>query len=357
MLFRTLDLQKREVKDLFKINSRTHVLSWDHYYKCYNYTTKKILDKGLSKNYALNSSAKPVLFMIRHSFELLLKRNLYSNNCVIPISHDFNEVIRAFPDQTIIPSDLKSILLDPVFINDGANLRYFLDKGTGKPYFPNGERIEVSPILEKYDSIPSVLSFPLDPICTPFDYLSKKKKWDLTFHMMECTGLGVLRTQFDGTIELLIEGILEDQFDIHRVYLPLLFLIRHSLELALKFNIDEIQKESHVISQNDFTWEHSLATLFNCYNDYLSKIDKTKLSPIVRKQYDGYKPQYDELHQIIHDLDANSRVFRFPVDKLGRPYTVKLLNKQIISILKLYYFADPFITFTNMVLREENALI
>ncbi|RZK38631.1 MAG: hypothetical protein EOO90_21735 [Pedobacter sp.] len=101
--------------------------------------------------------------------------------------------------------------------------------------------------------------------------------------MAECAGLGVLRTQFDSTIELLIKGIIEDKFDIHKVYLPLLFLIRHSLELALKFNIDEIQKGSSVISQNNFTWEHSLATLFNCYNDYLSKIDKSRLSPLVQQ--------------------------------------------------------------------------
>ncbi|NQX42324.1 hypothetical protein SAMN05421820_11144 [Pedobacter steynii] len=357
MLFTKLDLENRRVKDLFKINSKTHMFSWDHYYECYNYTIRQILDKGLSKKYALNSLSKPVLFLIRHNFELLLKKNLMINNFDIPISHDFKEILNAFPDKTLVPDEFQLILSAQVFVNDGANLRYDLNKETGESYFPNGERIEVCPTLELFNSIASSDTFHLDQLCTPFDYTSKTKKWDLTFHMRECAGLGILRTQFDGTIEMLIEGIINDGFDIHKVYLPLMFLIRHSLELALKFNIQRIQATSSLISQKDLTWEHSLATLFNCYDDYLSKIDQSKLSPVVQEQYKGYKPVYDELYSIIHNFDSNSRIFRFPTDKSGDPYSVKLLNKDIVKILRLYYFVDPFITFTNLVLEEENALI
>lgn len=356
MLFAEFDPVERRIKELFKVKSTTHQATWEHYYLCYNYTVRKILDKGLSKNYALNPLSKPVLFLIRHNFELLLKRNLVAKNLAVPISHDFNEILKAFTDQSVIPDDFKEILSYPVFINDGANLRYDVDKETGNSYFSKGARIEVSPIFEKFNNIAPNKAFHLDSLCSPFDY--KRKAWDLTFIICESSGLGVLRTQYDGTIEMIIEGIKNDNFDIHKVYLPLIFLIRHSLELALKFNILEIQSRSLLISQNDYTSEHSLLTLFNCYVEYLSKIDQSKLSRIVQEQYKGYKPVYDELHKLIHDLDSNSRIYRFPTDKSGKPFSsAKLLNKDILKILTLYYFADPFITFTNSVLDEENALV
>lgn len=81
------------------------------------------------------------------------------------------------------------------------------------------------------------------------------------------------RTQFDECIEFLIEAILVYNEEIDKLYIPLLFLIRHSLELALKRNIIEVQKISNLINSKDYSTEHSLATLYNCYLDFLNKIE------------------------------------------------------------------------------------
>jgi hypothetical protein len=244
----------------------------------------------------------------------------------------------------------------PVFGGDGSAFRYLTDKSTGDPYFAYADQIEVAGILEKYNAIPSTPDFVLGKIVGDFDFQDRRKIWDLTFHMGECQTLGQIRTQYDEVIEFLIEGILMNDYDLQKLYLPLLFLIRHSLELALKDYIYETQSLSDLIKDKDYTHEHSLARLFNCYDYFLSKVPLTQMSPVAKAQYEGYKPMYDQLHGIIHDLDVNSRYFRYPVDKNNSSYRFGLKPGQFIELLKLYYFVDPFITFTNIVLQEEGLL-
>jgi hypothetical protein len=351
MLFKKFNFDDKESINKISIDKKKHSSTWQHYYLSYNYTLDKIFEKGLKQNYAFNSKARSIMFLLRHSFELCLKYNLELRKKSIPVSHAFSEIIQQF-DKTIIPIGLINCIDSINLDKDGACYRYYRNSKTKTPCFSYKDQIALSPILKKYNSISARKRFKLGKICREFNYNNKMIQWSLTFHMGECHRLGQIRTQYDETIELLIEGILLQGFDVNRLLLPLLFLIRHSLELALKSNILELQRVSDLIKTEDIENEHSLVRLYNIYSNFLDKIDIKGLDESTQSQLEDYKEKYTILNDTLHQLDSNSRYFRYPVDKTGLAHTIKLSKFTLIDILKLYYFTDPFITFTNYVLQE-----
>ncbi len=212
-------------------------------------------------------------------------------------------------------------------------------------------------MLKTYNELPRDDSFNIGEICEVFDYDDKKIKWDLTFHMGECPNLGCIRTQYDEVIKYLIEGVLSDNYDINRIYLPLLFLIRHSLELGLKSNLQQAKKiSSDKVPKKQYDKIHSLSQLYNCFggeDGYLSKLDLTKMSVETKKQFDAYKSEYEDLNEVVHQLDNNSNYFRYPVDSKGKNHPLYISNNGLFRILKLYYLTDPFTSFTLDVLNDE----
>jgi len=156
------------------------------------------------------------------------------------------------------------------FDSSGASLRYYYDKNAKKPYFGFKDRIEVAEIIKLHNSVPATPSFYLGHICNPFNYDNRKAKWDLTFHVGHTSHLGAIRSEFTGVVEFIISLVINKQITLERVYLPLIFMIRHSMELILKSNITDIQELSALIKAEDYQSEHSLARLYNVYNGYLN---------------------------------------------------------------------------------------
>ena len=359
MLFRKFDFEDKEAKKKFQFDKENHLSTWEHYSVCYNYTIEKIFSKGLQRNYAFNCRARGILFLIRHNLELCVKHNLELNGYAIPLSHSFEDLLPEFEDEKIIPKGFREVIDKINYDSEGTCYRYYKDKNTGKPFFKFDDQIKLADLLKDYNKIPSSETFRKGNICEPFDYENRRIKWDLTFHMGECNGLGHIRTQYDEVIEFLVEGVLFEEYDINRVYLPLLFLIRHSLEIALKFNIQEARKIFSLVTSENLDTIHSLRDLYNYFggkNGYLSKIDTEKMSLESKWQYDDYKEQYEQLNETIHKLDTNSHFFRFPVDKKGKTHSLNMKVGDLYKILRLYYLTDPFITFTNGVLEEEGII-
>jgi len=226
MLLRKFDFSDSESRDKFIFDKEIHLATWEHYCDCYSYTLEKVFNKGLKRNYAFNCRARAILFLIRHYFEICLKRNLTLNGYIFPNTHDLKELLDCFQNQNLIPVGFKNLVIELNY-DIGASFRYYLDNMTGKPFFDYGDQIELSEIIKKYNGIVGSDKFKIDKICEPFDYDNRRKKWDLTFHMGECWGLGHIRTQYDEVIEFLVEGVLFENYDINKIYLPLLFLIRH----------------------------------------------------------------------------------------------------------------------------------
>ena len=179
----------------------------------------------------------------------------------------------------------------------------------------------------------------------------------MTFHVGQSSHLGAIRSEFTGVVEFVISLILNKQISLQQVYLPLIFMIRHSMELILKSNITDIQELSTLIKAEDYQSEHSLARLYNVYNDYLSKIDTQKFPKELLDQYNQYKSRYDKLNAIVHQLDTHSRQFRYPVDRNGDAQKIDMSKIDFIGILELLYYTNPFIMFTNAVLNENGLIV
>jgi hypothetical protein len=211
-------------------------------------------------------------------------------------------------------------------------------------------------VIQKYNSIKQNEVLDLKSISEKIDFLDKRIIWDLTFHLHECRYLGQLRTQYDSTVEFLLDGIVRNNFSFDLLYLPILFLIRHSLELGLKDNIQEIQSMSNLIKQTTLTNEHSLFKLYKYFDDFLSQIDINQLDGTSKLQLIDFRVKYSKLNGTIHDLDSNSLFFRYPVDKKGNKHDLKAEKLNFINVLRLYYFTDPFISFTTAVLVENGVL-
>ncbi len=354
MLLKRFDFENKNVKEKFYFDIKDHIPTWEHYYDCYNYTLVKIFEKGLKKNYELNCRARGILFLVRQSLEICLKLNLEFNSFSIPVSHDFKDLLQDLENNKLVPFGFKELIDEINYDEDGTCYKYYWNKKTGKPFFTDGMQINLADFLKGYNELQNSENFIKGFICEPFEY-NKKNIWDLTFHMTESKGLGQIRTQYDGVIEFLVEGILYEDYNINKIYIPLLFLIRHSLEIALKFNIEEARKYSINVSDKNLNDIHSLQKLYSLiggYDGYLSKLDIDKMPFKMKKQYDKYKLNYEELNEIIHQLDKNSRYFRFPVDSKGNYHSINMKKDDIYKVLKLYYFTDTFITFLNAVLVE-----
>jgi hypothetical protein len=357
MLLRKFDFTDKNAESKFQFNRADHVATWENYYNCYNYVLKNIFHKGFQRNYDFDCRARPILFMIRHSFELCIKLNLDTFDKQTFNNHNLIGLLSSLIKVKNVPNEFRDVINKINLDTDGACFRYFRNKETGKAFFSYQDKIELAGILKSYDAIPTNNEFRKDEICEKFNYEDRRLKWDLTLHLGECLNLHHIRTQYDDLIEYIVEGVLYENYDVKLVYLPLLFLIRHSLELALKANLLQAQKISpEKVPNEKYENIHSLAKLYNCFageSGYLSNLDLDKLSEDTKKQFDYYKKEYESLNRAIHLLDSNSRIFRYPIDKEGSANKLYITTKGIYQILKLYYLTDPFVTFTMDVLEEE----
>lgn len=354
MLLEDIRIEGKDEK--FKISNDLHSSSWEHYYESYNYALEKIIEGEINAYYPYNKKARSLMFLFRHNIELCLKYNLHKNNKDIPISHNFPKIIEADIDGNIIPKGLKKIISDirPYDHDDGSCHRYFYDKNNSKPYFSNDNDsiFNLGDVLNKYNEIKNSRTFEIKKIAKDCEYSNRVLNWNLTLYLGQCHGLGQLRTHYDFAIISLVNGIKFKKFDAGKLYLPLLFLIRHSFELALKFNIINVQSKSSLMKSKDYSNEHSLARLYNCYKGFLDTIDKQKLPPGIRKQFDKYKADYNNLNTKFHILDKNSRYFRYPVNREGESHDMPKEKIKLVEMLNSYYELDSFITFTNDILEH-----
>ncbi len=97
---------------------------------------------------------------------------------------------------------------------------------------------------------------------------------------------------------------------IDTIALPMMFLLRHYLELALKYNIEFFQEFSSLDCNNiDLQKEHKLYPLSNCFREHLGNVfDKIK---IPKEETLEYFIALNELVNIVNHLDKQSMSFRY----------------------------------------------
>src|SRR5690606_30934300 len=134
-------------------------------------------------------------------------------------------------------------------------------------------------------------------------------------------------------------GIKNREYLIDEVSLPLLFLIRHSLELGFKTNILEFQKINPEISRirlKGITY-HSLENLFNKLIEHLDCLkNKCKMRNEFLTQTDGYIKKLTPLKNKLNNLDRWSTNFRYPVDTDGNHNFALEASENIAEIIDLF---------------------
>jgi hypothetical protein len=349
-----IDFSDEKTKKAFSLKGVDIEQTWEFYYESYTYALQLLTKQDLLNQYFYNPRCRPFLFLLRHNWELCLKLNLHQSHHEIPRSHDFKVLFKTFKDNELdFDKNLEKLFNKLNYEGDGACFKYLSNK-QGKPYFPYGSKIELASIFRTYNLLfetKSIEKFQIGNICEPFPYNNRIIKNNLTLGVGEAYELGHIRTQYNHIIEFFLKGIIEGKFDIRKLILPLLFLIRHSLEIGWKSNIAETQKKSKLIKGKDYSNEHSLATLYNCYSNFLNKIEENNLHEDTLKIITAYQIKYNKLNDIIHNLDFNSNFFRFPFDESGKKINLK--NKTLSNVLNLLYETDDFVTFIDDALFDD----
>lgn len=156
-------------------------------------------------------------------------------------------------------------------------------------------------------------------------------------------------------VDDIVTSIESGENPIDTVALPLLFLVRHSIELGLKANILQFQKINKKIDKIKLGGKdsHSIEFLYDKFMEHLDKITKKhKINKDILKQIKEYKSKFDPLKIKLHNLDKGSYCFRYPVDIYGNRNFTWNTRENLFEILNLYYAIQPFILYTTDVLED-----
>lgn len=338
-----------------KFKLRIHKLnqpSWEDYIEQYRCIVNLLIDR---KGVTLNSINRPLLFLIRHFLEIHLKNELQKGGQDPIREHSFIAIYKQFEENNLeIPDEIKDAIKILDFDEDGACYRYYQDL-EGNIYFKQNTIIQLHKLLDNFQKISTSNLFYKQLVSiNQFDNLLISR---LTFYMHEISTQAQLRTQYDDVISYIIKLISENIIDINKIYLPFIFLLRHSIELALKDNalkilILENDPNKRQKIEKNIKQEHSLCRLYNIFNRYLSQVSFSNIDEDFKLKIFEAKQKTEDLNRIIHILDNNSRQFRY----LPENNRIEIVNDTLSKVLELYIFTDPFVTFVIDVFKE-NSLI
>ena len=328
----------------FIIDISTYAATYENYYSQYRYLIDSLVS-NYRGHYVLNATARGTLFLMRHTIELLLKANISE----VLITHNINDLLsQAGLDNTLFANS--QIGLD--FNSQGDSLKYYFDNNGN--HFPNAKiRVDLTNILAEYNQHFAGLKYFIE--IDPQNNYSKPEAWNLTFCLNEANSEGIVAHEYEVLIEKIFNLINSGKIDINACYIPIYFLIRHSIEISFKVLIKDAREISEAVKRKDIDLEHSLVKLLNVYDDYLSKVNENDLEEEVRAQLVEYRVKTKEFISKIHEFDNDSIKFRFPIDKFNVPFKLNVGKYPFWEILVILKEINVFLKFTNAVLEESDA--
>lgn len=149
------------------------------------------------------------------------------------------------------------------------------------------------------------------------------------------------------------------------IALPMMFLMRHYLELILKYNIKYFSK----FSESEYMLtkiksEHKLEPLADAFQQHWKLVVKKHNQKI---DYKEYIKKFQNLIALIHQLDAYSMSFRYPHDKDNKEhfewqdtldiYSIKNMLEEVLPLLNhstdvFYDQVGQHIEFEEEMMRE-----
>ena len=335
----TKDRFSKENDRKFTLPVSDYQNNWKYYYIQYSKMFDFLLSIANEKQYQINCQHRSFMFVFRHTVELMLKFVAKEKEIEPLNTHNLTELANYIDtDFSTLISTLPNLFAE----DDGAIFRYDTSKD-GNPYF--GEYH----ILHAYSDCQVFIQFTrsnkdrfsLYPISQEIDLKDKIMKHELSFYTNECRDLGVIRSHYDYTIDMIVKSVINGHLSIKDIYLPLFFLLRHGIELALKSNIQDIGNKVSIKKLQKIGGTHSIEQLYHILMGYIRPaVDKIPQGEKFRIETESFIKDVLRLNNCIHNLDVHSRAFRFP--SMERPLALK--RKSLIDALKLYYSTDAFLT-------------
>lgn len=246
------DRFSKENVNIFTLLVSDYQNNWEYYYIQYSKVLDFLLGIANEKHYQINCQHRTFMFIFRHTVELMLKYVANEKGIAPRNTHNLKELANEIDaDFSMLISALTNLFPE----DDGAMFKYDASKD-GSPYFG------VHHILYAYSDCQAFVRFTksnegrfsLYPISQDVDINDQKLKHELSFYTHECRGVGAIRSHYDITIDMLVSGVIKGQLSINDIYLPLLFLLRHGIELALKSNIQDIGNKVPIKKQQKNRW-------------------------------------------------------------------------------------------------------
>ena len=335
--------------DLLTINNQSHKRTWEYYYEQYHKAFLVFLEIAKQKRYQTNRKFMPFMFIMRHSLELFLTEKISKTMTTweqFGTTHNLEKLYQFanINDQEFLKH------LDCLNCNsEGDCWRYVSDRNESS-YFKERKEIHT------FDACNYYCSFLDNGASFTNASEDKKLQWELTFHTTDYHTLGIIGTQYDFAIKDILLAIQKGKISINDIYLPLLFLLRHSLELKLKASIIQlgnVVKEQDRYKANN---THKVNDLYDILANHTDAAIKSITDPGFKKLIEEFRHVTIQYKDIIALLDANSYLFRFPKDRRGNDAGFIPKSDCVSEILKLYKKSDPFLCFAVSVLFEAGVL-
>lgn len=320
-------------------------LGWKDYLTQYLTAFDCLLGLANKRKYQMNRKFMPFMFIFRHSVELYLK--IECQNKGVDVGQLKTHSLAQLGAMAQIPQDFLDNLKELFCDTDGSLFRYLANKNNQSD-FGGQEELEV-----------------INACCFWVDYCNnnsiysfknnleedKKSRWELTFHINECDSLGVLRNQYDDALAYLLQCVKDGIVAVGDIYMPLLFLLRHSIELAFKDSLGELGNKLDSKKYGKVVESHSLEKLYNFLKISLdSAISKIPQADPFYKECCDKRQEVEVLTPLIQQLDAKSQSFRFPKPDLS-------IKKDTLSeIVSMYQKADSYLSWCVQVLFESGYL-
>jgi hypothetical protein len=176
----------------------------------------------------------------------------------------------------------------------------------------------------------------------------KYKRWKFESYLGFNSSWWSYYAQYKNNIDDIINSIENNQNKIDTISLPLLFNIRHCLELGFKANILDFQKLNTEIPQIKLgdKKSHSLNELFILFEKHISlALEKQIISEVNKEELLKHLKNINALKTYLSVLDESSFNFRYPTDinnNLNFSFNKKI---NICEIINLFYEIQSFFIF------------
>jgi hypothetical protein len=139
---------------------------------------------------------------------------------------------------------------------------------------------------------------------------------------------------------------------------PVLFMMRHSLEIGLKLNIKYLTKYS---GKKDFIKiilsSHEIGKLWNCFKIHFNAIIKSSSISVKTKQQSiNIFNNTEKFINLIESIDNEATAFRYPINTSGKIIFERNLTINLLEYKNLYDDTMKLLKYSIDVLIDEGAI-